>query len=52
MKRIMYIKSQLGGLDGPRRIGWVEFSNARRSYRSAGRLQNLFRRLRGVRLPK
>ena len=38
MKRIMYIESKQGGVDGPGRIGWVEFSKSKRSYRYAGRL--------------
>ena len=38
MKRIMYIESKSGGLDGPGRIGWVEFSKSKRSYRYAGRV--------------
>ena len=38
MKRIMYIECKAGGLDGPGRIGWVEFSKSRRSYRYAGRV--------------
>jgi hypothetical protein len=38
MKRIMYIESKAGGLDGPGRIGWVEFSKTKRSYRYASRL--------------
>jgi hypothetical protein len=38
MKRIMYIERKGGDLDGPGRIGWVEFSKSKRSYRFAGRL--------------
>jgi hypothetical protein len=38
MKRIMYIEQKAGGLDGPGRIGWVELSKSKRSYRYAGRL--------------
>ena len=38
MKRIMYIEPKGGGLDGPGRIGWVEFSRSKRSYRYADRL--------------
>jgi hypothetical protein len=37
MKRIMYIESKGGGLDGPGRIGWVEMSRTTRSYIYAGR---------------
>ncbi|MBS0211231.1 MAG: 1-deoxy-D-xylulose-5-phosphate synthase [Planctomycetes bacterium] len=37
MKRVMYIEDKSGGLDGPGRIGWVEFSKSRRSYHYAGR---------------
>jgi hypothetical protein len=37
MKRIMYIKCKSGGLDGPGRIGWVEFSRAMRSFYYAGK---------------
>lgn len=38
MKRIMYIECKAGGLVGPGRIGWVEFSKSKRSYRYAGQL--------------
>jgi hypothetical protein len=38
MKRIMYIEAKGGGLDGPGRIGWVEFSKSKRSYHYAGRM--------------
>jgi hypothetical protein len=38
MKRIMYVEFKGNGLDGPGRIGWVEFSKSRRSYRYAGKL--------------
>ena len=37
MKRIMYIESKAGGLDGPGRIGWVEFSRSFRSFYYGGR---------------
>jgi hypothetical protein len=37
MKRIMYIEEKYG-LDGPGRIGWVELSRSKRSYRYAGRV--------------
>jgi len=37
MKRIMYIESKTEGLDGPGRIGWVEFSRSLRSFRYGGR---------------
>lgn len=37
MKRIMYIECKSGGLEGPGRIGWVEFSRTRRSYYYGGR---------------
>jgi len=37
MKRIMYIECKNGGLDGPGRIGWVEFSRSMRSFYYAGR---------------
>jgi hypothetical protein len=37
MKRIMYIECKSGGLDGPGRIGWVEFSRSMRSLYYAGR---------------
>lgn len=37
MKRLMYIESKAEGLAGPGRIGWVELSKSRRSYRYAGR---------------
>jgi len=38
MQRIMYVESKEGGLAGPGRIGWVEFTKSRRSYRYAGHL--------------
>jgi hypothetical protein len=38
MKRIMYVEQKAGGLEGEGRIGWVEFSKLKRSYRYAGRL--------------
>lgn len=37
MKRVMYIENKSEGLEGPGRIGWVELSKSRRSYRYAGR---------------
>ncbi len=37
MRRIMYIECKSGGLDGPGRIGWVEFSRSMRSFYYAGR---------------
>lgn len=37
MKRIMYIECKALGLDGPARIGWVEFSRSTRSYYYAGK---------------
>ena len=37
MKRIMYIEYKGGGLAGPGRIGWVEFSRSRRSYYYGGK---------------
>jgi len=37
MKRIMYIECKSGGLDGPGRIGCVEFSRSMRSFYYAGR---------------
>lgn len=37
MKRIMYIECKGGGLDGPARIGWVEFSRSGRSLYYAGK---------------
>ena len=37
MKRIMYIECKSEGLDGPGRIGWVEFSRSMRSFYYAGR---------------
>ena len=36
MKRIMYIECKGGALEGPGRIGWVELSRSKRSYRYAG----------------
>lgn len=38
MKRIMYIEFKGGSLAGPGRIGWVELSKAKRSYRYAGKI--------------
>jgi hypothetical protein len=38
MKRIMYIEDKSEGLNGPGRIGWVEFSKSKRSYRYGDRL--------------
>jgi hypothetical protein len=35
MKRIMYIECKRGGHVGPGRIGWVEFSKSKRSFRYA-----------------
>lgn len=32
MKRIMYIENKNDSLDGPGRIGWVEFSRSGRSF--------------------
>jgi hypothetical protein len=37
MRRILYIECKGGGLDGPGRIGWVEFSRSMRSFYYAGR---------------
>jgi hypothetical protein len=37
MKRIMYIECKSGGLDGPGRIGSVEFSRSMRSFYYAGK---------------
>ena len=37
MKRIMYIEDKSEGLDGPARIGWVEFSRSMRSFYYQGR---------------
>ncbi len=37
MKRIMYIECKKNSLEGPGRIGWVEFSRSRRSFYYAGR---------------
>ena len=37
MKRLMYIECKSAGLDGPARIGWVEFSRSMRSFYYAGR---------------
>jgi hypothetical protein len=37
MKRIMYIEAKGGGLDGPARIGWVEYSRSFRSLYYRGR---------------
>mgnify|MGYP007071132917 CR=1 FL=1 len=37
MRRIMYIENKSGGLDGDGRVGWVELSKSRRSYRYRGR---------------
>ncbi len=36
-KRIMYVEDKSGGLDGPGRIGWVEFSKSGRSFYYQGR---------------
>ncbi len=36
MKRIMYIENKSEGLDGPGRIGWVEFSKSGRSFKLYG----------------
>ena len=38
MKRIMYVEYKGDALAGPGRIGWVELSKARRSYRYGGKL--------------
>jgi len=38
MKRIMYIEYKGGSLAGPGRIGWVELSKAKRSYRYNGKV--------------
>lgn len=38
MKRIMYVESKAGGIDGNGRIGWVTFSKSKRSYHYGGRL--------------
>jgi hypothetical protein len=37
MKRIMYVECKAHGLEGPGRIGWVEFSRSRRSFYYAER---------------
>lgn len=37
MKRIMYIECKAGSLQGPGRIGWVEFSRSGRSVYYAGK---------------
>jgi hypothetical protein len=37
MKRVMYIECKSEGLDGPGRIGWVEFSRSMRSFYYGGR---------------
>ncbi len=37
MKRIMYIENKNYGLDGPGRIGWVEFSRSGRSFYYRGK---------------
>src|SRR5437868_5444016 len=37
MKRIMYIECKSGDLDGPGRIGWVEFSRTMRSFYYRGK---------------
>ncbi|MFO0917852.1 MAG: hypothetical protein U0872_05995 [Planctomycetaceae bacterium] len=38
MKRLMYVECKDQGLDGPGRIGWVELSKSKRSYRYQDRL--------------
>lgn len=38
MKRIMYVEYKGGELEGPGRIGWVELTRSRRSYRYGGKL--------------
>ena len=38
MKRIMYIELKGDELEGPGRIGWVELSRSRRSYRYGDKL--------------
>lgn len=38
MKRIMYVEYKGDGLDGHGRIGWVELSKSKRSYRYQGKL--------------
>lgn len=38
MKRIMYVENKSDSPGGRGRIGWVEFSKSRRSFRYAGRL--------------
>lgn len=37
MKRIMYIEAKGGGLDGPARIGWVDYSRSFRSMTYQGK---------------
>ena len=37
MKRIIYIEYKGGGLDGPGRIGWVEFSKTGKSFYYQGK---------------
>lgn len=37
MRRIMYIENKGEGLDGPGRIGWVEYSKSGRSFYYQGR---------------
>ena len=37
MKRLMYIEPKGGGLDGPGRVGWVEYSKSKRSMTYQGR---------------
>jgi hypothetical protein len=37
MRRVMYVEDKSGDLDGEGRIGWVELSRSRRSFRYAGR---------------
>lgn len=37
MKRIMYIECKAQGIEGPGRIGWVEFSKSARSFYYGGK---------------
>jgi hypothetical protein len=37
MRRIMYVETKCGGLDGDGRIGWVELSRSGRTYHYRGR---------------
>ena len=37
MKRLMYIENKNEGLDGPGRIGWVELSKSKRTYKYNGK---------------